>query len=310
VDGREKHWVSLVSIETEGVYIMNVITIGTDSEFFLFERETNKFVPAYRITKGTKSNPERIYSKNNFEVFVHWDNVALEVTASPVEYNPDEPDIKSYLHRVYTILKNWLSATHPDLYISTQPVVEIDKEILFDEEAGIFGCEPDFNIWTMKENPPPSPVKAGYKRTAGAHLHFGMDEITDETVSRLVKTLDEYMAACTFVYIPIPYKQMEEERRSLYGMAGSFRLKPYGVEYRVLSPTLFDNLSPFDTYLIRAISLSGSDEMEVPKSIPTKIKNHLNFPYSSEKGTGPKTKYWGQVSNLSFDELAHLINGE
>jgi len=45
----------------------------------------------------------------------------------------------------------------------------------------------------------------------------------------LTKTLDVYLGAVSLLW------DQEDRRRELYGAAGAFRPKPYGMEYRVLS---------------------------------------------------------------------------
>jgi len=80
-------------------------------------------------------------------------------------------------------------------------------------------------------------VKVDY-RTAAGHIHIGwLDDVLQNpedaahmtTCARIVQQLDFYLG------LPSLFYDMDTERRNLYGRAGSFRPKPYGVEYRVLS---------------------------------------------------------------------------
>jgi len=70
--------------------------------------------------------------------------------------------------------------------------------------------------------------------TAGGHLHFGgacIKVLSMKQLKALVRKLDEKL-------IPIAEKVETEAadlRRKYYGFPGEFRLKPYGLEYRVLS---------------------------------------------------------------------------
>jgi len=70
--------------------------------------------------------------------------------------------------------------------------------------------------------------------TAGGHLHFGgacIKMLSMKQLKALVRKLDEKL-------IPIAEKVETEAadlRRKYYGFPGEFRLKPYGLEYRVLS---------------------------------------------------------------------------
>jgi hypothetical protein len=71
---------------------------------------------------------------------------------------------------------------------------------------------------------------------AGGHIHFGWTEDADTTDLQhmmngfdLVKQLDWFLGAWSVKH------DKDVERRRLYGKAGACRIKPYGVEYRVLS---------------------------------------------------------------------------
>src|SRR3546814_5830384 len=73
-------------------------------------------------------------------------------------------------------------------------------------------------------------------RCAGGHLHVGWTEGESlgsiqhvMNCSDLVKQLDWYVGLWSLG------KDKDKVRRSLYGKAGACRIKPYGVEYRVLS---------------------------------------------------------------------------
>jgi len=90
--------------------------------------------------------------------------------------------------------------------------------------AHIFGCEPDFNAWTMDVNPKPTPPHP-FMRSAGGHVHV---ETTKDGVD-VVRKMD--------LFLGVPSVLMDEGdlRKQLYGKAGAFRGKSYGVEYRTLS---------------------------------------------------------------------------
>lgn len=79
-------------------------------------------------------------------------------------------------------------------------------------------------------------------RSAGSHIHIGFDDIVvpfnegelcnyeaDEQRSTIVKFLD------LFISIPLVLIEPDNKRKELYGKAGAFRPKPYGLEYRTPS---------------------------------------------------------------------------
>ena len=69
-------------------------------------------------------------------------------------------------------------------------------------------------------------------RTASGHVHIGWGkEMTDhnEQARAAAVQMDFYLG------LPSLFYDNDTRRRSMYGKAGCYRLKPYGVEYRTLS---------------------------------------------------------------------------
>jgi hypothetical protein len=86
----------------------------------------------------------------------------------------------------------------------------------------------------MKENPKPNANTT--LRTASGHIHIGFttdaDVASEEHFIRcavLVKHLDLFLGIRSLEW------DKDQTRRQLYGNPGAMRIKPYGVEYRVLS---------------------------------------------------------------------------
>jgi len=61
------------------------------------------------------------------------------------------------------------------------------------------------------------------------HIHIGYKDPNDKTSLELVRRMD------IFLGIPSLLMDKDNRRRAMYGAPGSFRMKPYGVEYRTLS---------------------------------------------------------------------------
>lgn len=156
------------------------------------------------------------------------DNVALEFGVPPAS-NADE-----FVKNIRTVMKAGLKKCE-GLSFSRLSCTVFPKDQMLHPNAFVFGCEPDYNAWTKKENPKPMPPHK-FMRSAGGHIHVE----TKQDPIAVVKAMD--------LCISVPAQLMDEgeKRKQLYGKAGAFRPKPYGCEYR--SPS---NFWIFDDELIR-----------------------------------------------------------
>lgn len=145
------------------------------------------------------------------------DNVALEFgippAASADEFIRHIQDVQA------AFLKRLPEFTFSKLSCSIFPEDQMESPL-----AHIFGCEPDYNAWTGKENKKPEPPHP-YMRSAGGHVHIE----TDLNKREVIKAVD------LFLGIPSLFMDAGDLRREMYGKAGAFRPKPYGAEYRTLS---------------------------------------------------------------------------
>jgi hypothetical protein len=103
----------------------------------------------------------------------------------------------------------------------------MDSKWLQTPHSQEFGCSPDYNAYTEDENPRPD--SRTNLRTAGGHIHIGYDNVAIDTSLFLVKMCD------LFLGLPSVLIDKDVDRRQLYGKAGAFRYKSYGLEYRSLS---------------------------------------------------------------------------
>jgi hypothetical protein len=101
------------------------------------------------------------------------------------------------------------------------------KEELTHPKALVFGCEPDYNAWSRKENQKPQSTDENL-RTCGGHIHVG----TKVDMLKGIQNMDLFLGVPSVLLDDSP---SSIARRELYGKAGAMRPKPYGFEYRVLS---------------------------------------------------------------------------
>lgn len=206
------------------------VQIGADIEVFIQDLETNEIVSAEGLIRGTKKAPF-VFDESNKYFATSLDNVLAEFNIPPVT---SQEDFYNYLHKSL----NYIKGTIPKgMCVAIQPSAYLHDRHLQTEQAQTFGCELDFNAYTRHPNYI-NPTDNANLRSAGGHIHIGYERpaiynvlnyIPDEERISLVKTLD------FFVGIPSVLMEPENKRRCLYGKAGAFRPKPYGVEYRTTS---------------------------------------------------------------------------
>lgn len=203
---------------------MSTFTFGCDPEVFL--KKNGKPASAYGLLPGDKKNPHKT---NGGAIQV--DGMAAEFNIDPV---PDN-DFETFNTRVVQQIRE-IRERVPGYNLNVYPVQEFGEEFLATQpdEAKELGCDPDFCAYTMAPNPRPD-GEVTY-RTGSGHVHIGWgadipvdNEEHMEICANFVKILD-----ITVGYF-MTIIDDEARRRDLYGKAGAFRPKPYGVEYRTPS---------------------------------------------------------------------------
>lgn len=203
-------------------------TIGCDPEFFLKERKSGKLISAIPHVSGTKTNPKILPKGGN----IQRDNVAVEVATDPVDSK------EAFVDGIMNTLTEAIKTLPDDTEIVAVPSACFDADQLGHPEAKIFGCDPDFCAWEIRENDKPHATDATF-RSCGAHIHVGTDGSDDNAFLldfhgkiNTIKAMD-----CIHGIISTVLDSGKEaiDRRQLYGKPGSHRPKAYGVEYRVLS---------------------------------------------------------------------------
>jgi hypothetical protein len=192
-------------------------TIGCDPEIFLKDRKYGSYKSAVGLIGGSKWEPKKLDKLGNA---ILEDNVAVEFNIQPAN---DSQSFRSHITKVLNHLREIL----PGYEFDTKSAVFFPKEELNTPQAQEFGCEPDFDAWRMCENQKPQAEDATL-RSAGGHIHIGSD-LAKEKPTDVIKAMD------LFAGVESIKRDPDTLRRQLYGKAGCFRFKPYGVEYRTLS---------------------------------------------------------------------------
>lgn len=195
--------------------------IGADIECFLKDSE-GKIISAEGHIKGTKHEPYVPVPSLGQFFSISLDNVLAEFTIPPA-INKEE-----FVKNI-NISKELLLSTLPEGFSTYfYPDNMMEKKYLKTQNARTFGCDVSYSAWDGK------PIRIDRNsyptlRSAGFHVHVGYDEVDERMNQTIIKTLDLFLGVPSILIEP------ENLRKTLYGKAGEFRHKPYGVEYRTLS---------------------------------------------------------------------------
>jgi hypothetical protein len=202
------------------------ISIGCDPEYFVREKATGKFVSAHDLLPGTKTEPHAV-PRGAVQV----DGVAAEFNITPANNG------SSWLKNISEVTTKMAEMIGDKYELVSDPAVVFDETYFksLPEHVRELGCNPDWNAWTGQVNDKPDGDNTTM-RTGAGHIHIGWGtdfDISDSThfddCRIIARNLDYYLGLYSLQW------DSDGNRRKLYGKAGSFRPKNYGVEYRPLS---------------------------------------------------------------------------
>lgn len=190
--------------------------VGCDPEFFLVDG--TKVIPAVKVFGRAKRTGAG---------YVCHDGFVAELNPYPcVTGNELAQNINSLKHFVNDMGYDTLFTAAMDI-----PKEEIELAGQIDATALQFGCNPDKSAYGLA---------ASYRgdasniemRCCGGHIHLDTPRGADH--DSIIQILDRTVG----LVINGP-KEDEIKRREFYGRAGTYRSKPFGVEWRVPSSWLF-----------------------------------------------------------------------
>jgi len=197
------------------------ILIGSDPELFLKDAKGN-YVSAIGKFSGTKDNPVPIKELGK--------GFAEQVDNVLVEYNIPPSDDSGGWCTAHKKVFGYLSkkAKEKGLKLAVDASGVLPDSELADPMARVFGCDPDFNAWTLEINNPPHCSDPNL-RSAGGHIHIGLMGLSDTEKVNICRLMDLTIGAWSVIDDP------DTRRAELYGRPGAMRFKPYGLEYRTVS---------------------------------------------------------------------------
>lgn len=202
---------------------MKKVLIGSDPE--LFVTLNGQPSSAIGMVGGGKEDP------------VACEGGALQEDNVLLEFNTDPTDDKDqFVDTMQTVLGQARKVAQGHGHeVAIDSSHDYTRDFLMGQppKAMEFGCTPDFNCLDGSMNPSPNPFTT--LRTAGGHVHIGWgedapnEESTSETQITVARMADYLLGAWSVLH------DTDMRRRELYGGAGAYRPKKYGVEYRVMS---------------------------------------------------------------------------
>lgn len=195
--------------------------VGSDPELFLREKESGNIVSAIPFIPGDKHNPYQIPDLKE-GCMIQTDNIMVEYCI------PASNDPKVFYEDIRKCMEYTNLIVPQSLEVVVESSARIQREYLKDKRTQVFGCDPDYNVWSGGEQNE-SPSNKTNLRTCGGHVHIGYNDPDMETSMNIIKALDIYLGIPSVILDP------DRERKKMYGKAGAYRLKHYGVEYRSLS---------------------------------------------------------------------------
>lgn len=261
-------------------------TMGGDPEFFIADKDgkimnADKFLPGKETPILVKSRHSDAMSK------LFFDGIQAEIAvmhSTCREY---------FANNVASCLRSAYEKIPLDHHIILRPSAEISKDIIESAhpEARIFGCEPDYNAYTLAQNTPEMDASLHPYRYAGGHMHFGISSPyigDDHAEYKLAKTEEGHIRAIKFfdLIVTIPTMLLDNgpdaiRRREKYGKAGCFRPTPYGIEYR--TPSCWWLKAPMTVSLI--YGLGRLAWAILTRGMEDKIRTAIGFSEEDIRGT-------------------------
>ncbi len=270
---------------------------GADPELMLISPK-GELTSAIPIIDGTKKAPLPVTGGA-----VQRDNVMAEFNVDPAN------SLEEFIDNMRQVLTDLSRIVAPNR-LMVKASAEYPEAALDSDEARMFGCDPDFNSWTMGINMFDNTRARHSLRSAGGHWHVGYKEGTREMLedpygkAEVVKMLDVFQGVSSIL---LDLDDSSPLRRSLYGRAGAHRPKPYGVEYRALgnfwvqSPDSVDLMYRLSDIAVRLCGEGKSQEI-IKEIDPRYIVKAIN------KSDKPMARYvLGKIEKYLPKELLSRI---
>jgi hypothetical protein len=198
------------------------ITLGSDPELHLWDREEGRVVSSLRIIKRDKRRPIKLGNGVRY----YADNVLTEFAFPPAN------SIEGVIGRLGDVLGMVQEDIGPRFRLYPKAAIVYAKSELRGKRCWEVGCNPSKDVYLARDNPI-IPFTDGL-RTGSFHLHIGHPKAEGNDLRpkvEIIKLLDIFVGCASVIF---DKDETAPLRRAYYGRAGEFRACPYGAEYRVL----------------------------------------------------------------------------
>ena len=202
---------------------------GSDPEIFVVDKDNN-LIPAFAFLPDKKNAIKADTHKTGWlPNNIYWDGFQAEFDTFASTCFSGQADS---IHFGLQGLLKAARAYDKNARLSLRTVFDIPPDMLAEgkPEHVNFGCMPSLNAYNMKGLELP-----GHEvpfRPAGGHMHLAFYNLKSNDAVKIVKAMDAILGvACVSLFAQFD----DPRRRTLYGLAGEYRLPKHGLEYRVLS---------------------------------------------------------------------------
>lgn len=245
-------------------------TLGADPEFVILDANNQPVAAPVALKNPNNLEVKKVNTRFG-DIFP--DNVNIEAS---INYADTKAGFRRNVKGVIEIASNLVK---PQGY-TIHSIASLDWPIdqLKHPLCKQFGCDPDYNSFTVSMNEISSDRVKQPFRTAGGHLHIGSSDEGDflHDFQGRIDTVNVFELIAGIPSLFLDNNEASIKRRSLYGGAGAHRPKDYGVECRSLSnfwcksPKLVDfayTACDFVLIEMREKNLKTIDLMRLPNII-------------------------------------------
>ena len=223
------------------------VTLGCDPEFF-FSGSRGQTTGAEKVLPeaglvyppGTTGKRDGDYTSCGGVAAskIVIDGVQAELNPRP---NTCRANLGNEISACFRQLHTELEKNGKKIGVSFKPLVNITQKELdsLSEKSKTFGCAPSTNLYQHAESKITVDPKKYKKRSAGGHIHLGAVGGYGDSVKNALANVDEMVYMLDIIVgntsVLLDRDPNNVERRKVYGRAGEYRAKSYGIEYRTLS---------------------------------------------------------------------------